>query len=454
MSVRTQWLRDAWSFLATFVGRPGEFVVDTTNWRLVVHDGVTPGGHPAVSAGDLKGGVPALGVNTAADATNRLAVKSEAALLSWDEVTPGAGNMRLTLNKKAAANDAGLVLQTGYASRVLFGTLGSDDLTVKTSPDGAAFRTAITVAAATGYLGLSGVTDPGAPVHVQGLGAKPAVQLDVYGGDAAGNHGPVANCSTRAARGVPGTPLPIKADDGLLGLFGAGFHAGGAYAAEVVAVLGTAEEDFTPTAQGTCLDVQTTAPGTTTRRSVVKVRGNGALELQPLSAEPASGAQGQIYADSTATALKWHDGAAWRRITNFAKAAASTNFDNYIPANAWTKVQFNITESNDQGAFDAAKNRFVALEAGLHAFTVALTYKRNGSSAPTAMEVQLYRNGAEAGRGRAAATGALVDGVSAVNLASILKLAPRDAVEVFVRFTGADGYLAAADSYFGARQLP
>ncbi len=149
----------------------------TTNWRLVVHDGVTPGGHPAVSAGDLKDGVPALGVNTAADTTNRLAVKSEAALLSWDEVTPGAGNMRVTLNKKAATNDAGLVLQTGYASRVLFGTLGSDDLTVKTSPDGAAFRTAMTVAAATGYLGLSGVTDPVAPVHVQGLGAKPAVQL-------------------------------------------------------------------------------------------------------------------------------------------------------------------------------------------------------------------------------------------------------------------------------------
>ncbi len=259
MSVRTQWLRDAWSFLATFVGRPGEFVVDTTNWRLVVHDGVTPGGHPAVSAGDLKGGVPALGVNTAADTTNRLAVKSEAVLLSWDEVTPGAGNMRLTLNKKAATNDAGLVLQTGYASRVLFGTLGSDDLTVKTSPDGAAFRTAMTVAASTGYLGLSGVTDPGAPVHVQGLGAKPAVQLDAYGGDAAGNHGPVANCRARAARGAPGAPLPLKATDTLLGLFGAGYHTGGAYTADAVALLGVAEEDLTAAAQGTCLDVQTTA---------------------------------------------------------------------------------------------------------------------------------------------------------------------------------------------------
>ncbi len=62
--------------------------------------------------------------------------------------------------------------------------------------------------------------------------------------------------------------------------------------------------------------------------------------------------------------------------------------------------------------------------------------------------MQLYRNGAAAGRGRAAETGALVDGVSAVNLASVLKLAAKDIVEVFVRFTGADGYVAAADSFF------
>lgn len=61
---------------------------------------------------------------------------------------------------------------------------------------------------------------------------------------------------------------------------------------------------------------------------------------------------------------------------------------------------------------------------------------------------------AAAGRGRAAATGALVDGVSAVNLTSVLKLAAKDIVEVFVRLTGADGYVAAADSFFGARQLP
>lgn len=59
-----------------------------------------------------------LGVNTDADTINRLAVKSDAVLLSHD-VTPGSGDLRVTMNKAGAAEDAGLVFQTGYASRAL-----------------------------------------------------------------------------------------------------------------------------------------------------------------------------------------------------------------------------------------------------------------------------------------------------------------------------------------------
>ncbi|WP_148291248.1 DUF2793 domain-containing protein, partial [Methylobacterium sp. B1] len=35
--------------------------------------------------------VSRLGINTGADATNRLAVKADAALLTWDDATPGSG---------------------------------------------------------------------------------------------------------------------------------------------------------------------------------------------------------------------------------------------------------------------------------------------------------------------------------------------------------------------------
>lgn len=102
-----------------------------------------------------------LGVNTQPDATNRLAVKSNAALFAWDDVTPGTGDMRITLNKKAAAQDAGFVFQTGYSSRALFGLLATDDFVLKTSPDGSAFKTALTAAAATGVVSFN--ASPTAP---------------------------------------------------------------------------------------------------------------------------------------------------------------------------------------------------------------------------------------------------------------------------------------------------
>ncbi|MEL6062449.1 MULTISPECIES: DUF2793 domain-containing protein [unclassified Methylobacterium] len=105
--------------------------------------------------------VSRLGINTGADDTNRLAVKADATLLTWDDVTPGSGDMRITVNKKAAARDAGFVFQTGYATRALFGTLGGDDFVLKTSPDGAAFTTALTAAAATGVVGFA--ASPTAP---------------------------------------------------------------------------------------------------------------------------------------------------------------------------------------------------------------------------------------------------------------------------------------------------
>jgi hypothetical protein len=43
-----------------------------------------------------------------------------------------------------------------------------------------------------------------------------------------------------------------------------------------------------------------------------------------------------------------------------------TNFDNYVPLTTWTKIAIKNTEVNDQGAFDAANNRFVAPVAGTY----------------------------------------------------------------------------------------
>ena len=55
MSVQVRRRREAAAFLSTFVGAQGELLVDTTNSRVQVHDGATPGGWPAAGIGDLSG---------------------------------------------------------------------------------------------------------------------------------------------------------------------------------------------------------------------------------------------------------------------------------------------------------------------------------------------------------------------------------------------------------------
>lgn len=82
-----------------------------------------------------------------ADATNRLSINTPAVLFN----NAGA-SIQATLNKNAAGNDAGFIFQTGFSTRALFGTLGSDDFVLKVSPDGSSFFDGFTVARATGRI--------------------------------------------------------------------------------------------------------------------------------------------------------------------------------------------------------------------------------------------------------------------------------------------------------------
>ncbi|MFC6488298.1 DUF2793 domain-containing protein [Nitratireductor sp. GCM10026969] len=130
-------------------------LVQRTGWlawvedeaRIVVWDGSawtdTIGN---LTADDLASGVaPMIGVNTAADGQNRFAIKSDAALFSHDDVTPGSGHIRATVNKAGADKDAGFIFQSAWSARALFGLLGNDDFSIKVSPDGAAYHTALVV---------------------------------------------------------------------------------------------------------------------------------------------------------------------------------------------------------------------------------------------------------------------------------------------------------------------
>lgn len=106
-----------------------------------------------------------LGVNTTADATNRLAVASDASLLSHD----GAGH-QLKLNKATVTDTASLLMQSNWSGRAEIGLVGNDELVFKVSDDGVTFRTALSADPVSGSVdfphGATGLTpaEMGAPV--------------------------------------------------------------------------------------------------------------------------------------------------------------------------------------------------------------------------------------------------------------------------------------------------
>jgi Protein of unknown function (DUF2793) len=133
----------AWMFYApragwlAWVGDEAQVIVfDGSVWQ----DGI----------GGANASVDTLGVNTTADATNRLSVKSDAVLFSHDDVTPGSGSVQHKLNKNVATDTASMVFQTGFSGRAEFGLTGDDDFHVKVSNDGTSWSEALIVDRTTG----------------------------------------------------------------------------------------------------------------------------------------------------------------------------------------------------------------------------------------------------------------------------------------------------------------
>jgi hypothetical protein len=100
--------------------------------------------------------VSKLGINTTADAVNKLAVRANAALLAALLVADGgSGDFRLTINKEAAAKTGSLLFQTGFVGRAEFGLTGDDDFRVKVSPNGASWTDAIRIDRTSGVVTLT-----------------------------------------------------------------------------------------------------------------------------------------------------------------------------------------------------------------------------------------------------------------------------------------------------------
>ncbi|EXL08892.1 DUF2793 domain-containing protein [Aquamicrobium defluvii] len=127
---------------------------------------------------------------------------------------------------------------------------------------------------------------------------------------------------------------------------------------------------------------------------------------------------------------------------------AYTNYDNYVAVDTWTKIAINNTDYNDQSAFDAANNRFVAPVAGTYLFGATLLYKVN-SSTTARMRGRLVLNGTTEIRGsRGEISGDHVSEATALWLQTMVALSAGDTVELQGTFRVADGYFAADHTSF------
>ncbi|MCD7059502.1 DUF2793 domain-containing protein [Pelagibacterium xiamenense] len=100
-----------------------------------------------------------VGIGADADATNRLLVRSEAALFTAiDAGSGGNGDVRLTLNKETAGDSATLLFQSGWSGRAEIGLSGNDDFAFKVSADGSSFTTAFTLDADAGFVSFGRMT--------------------------------------------------------------------------------------------------------------------------------------------------------------------------------------------------------------------------------------------------------------------------------------------------------
>jgi hypothetical protein len=140
-------LRDmgAWVFQTPVAGWTARVLTEDT---LIRYDGTAWAEGAGVLTADT------LGVNGAADATNRLCNVAPATLLTHD----GAGH-QLKINKAAAGETASLLFQTGWSGRAEMGTAGTDAFAIKVSADGAAWVTALSLDGTTGTATGAAVQD-------------------------------------------------------------------------------------------------------------------------------------------------------------------------------------------------------------------------------------------------------------------------------------------------------
>lgn len=305
-----------WRFLSPRAGCVAWVAADDVP---LVHDGST--------WTDLKArAADMFGINTAADAGNRLAVSSPAALFTHEGT-----DSRVKVNKAATADTASLLFQTAYSGRAEMGLAGSDAFQVKVSADGATWRAAMMVDPTTGYVGM-GTATPLSRIEVRGLLANDAQIKVLREQTIANGGGGMVMHHVNAGGG-----LPVAGDRLGYVLFGttsagANFQGGG--------LVARAEADYSTSSLPTYFAIETAPAGSTARAERMRITSDGKIGVNTTSptcamdiagpvrvgqyaktalpSAASSGAGAVIYVnDETGGAvLAFSDGIDWRRVTD------------------------------------------------------------------------------------------------------------------------------------------
>lgn len=279
-------LEEGWYFFDKVKGMTalnlttGEFLIfDGSNWKS--------------SAGADQ--VQSLGINTSADLTNRLAVKSDAVLFAANDSETSEGNVRVVLSKTDADDTASLLYQKSYTSYVEAGLLGDNNYTIQVSADGTTFIKALEINSQTGAVGL---------------GKRPSHALDILKSDSGVARMKISNPSTAPNAGSATT---LSAGNGKF-LDVTLYHQGTAYMVSNSSVMYyqlTGKNPLHRFYLGS-FEALSIAQKRITLNAPAKLA-NRTLATLPSASESGPGAIIYVSDSSTGGVIAYSDGANWRR---------------------------------------------------------------------------------------------------------------------------------------------
>jgi hypothetical protein len=146
MSVQVRRRRDTAANVAAYAGAQGELIVDTTNNRVTIHDGATPGGFAAAKLAEVLTGTTAM--TPIAQGSNGAAIKFQVI----EQTVTLASGTSVAAGTPIPAN----CIVFGVGCRVLTAVAGAPSFNVGTSGNATQFGGALGVAAGSINYGIVG----------------------------------------------------------------------------------------------------------------------------------------------------------------------------------------------------------------------------------------------------------------------------------------------------------